>query len=158
MWDKILAAIMWLLSHPEVPGKVGGWVATVTGGVTNIKRWVNKTDQVLEVYKYDHGTMTPLKDRYTIPAGQELKGDMWIPYADDAAGYTSGRRAVLKLGGNPIAYLWQNGPLVRWNIADQFVPAGLGAPGEPRAGGDRSLVVATEPSGNIGFAIGKFEG
>lgn len=121
----------------------------ITYGVTNIKRWENRTDLDLEVWKIDGGGET---DRYFVAAGSSRNGDMWVPWADNADQYAS-KHATIQVGGQPLAYLWQNGRAVRFNTADTFVDDGTPAPGYARSGGERKLVVDRAPSGQPVFTL-----
>jgi hypothetical protein len=142
-----------LMQRKDVVSVVGEWVAELTKGVTNIKSWSNLTEQEVEVWKLDGGSQQ--KDHYRIPPGKRIFQEMWIPWADNARQYVD-HHATVRVGGRPLAYIWQSGPLVRFNTRDEFVADGVAAPGASGAGGDRAMVIATDSQGRTGFAIGTF--
>jgi hypothetical protein len=154
MMSELEAAVKEMLARPDCLSIVGGWFAELTHGVTNVKRWVNYTQHEVEVWKLDGGHQR--KDHYRLPPGQSGRGDMWIPWADNASQYQD-HHATIQVGGRPLAYIWQSGPLVRFNIRDEFVADGVAVPGASGAGGDRTMVIATDQQGRIGFAIGTYK-
>jgi len=127
-------------------------------GVTNVKRWVNETDQEVRVWKVDGGYS--YKDEYTIPAGHTVNAHMWIPWADQPGTGPlryDDHHAVIMVGGQPLAYLWQSGTLIRFNTSDAFVNGGVAVPGLSRSGGDKTMVIGKDPQSRVGFALGMYK-
>ena len=113
----------------------------------------------MEYWKYDNSGVNP-EDVFSLPAKTTKDGDFLDAWADPAQRYLSGKRAVISIGTKPpapggkaLAYIWQSGPLVRFNATDAFVPDGPAVPGVTNAGGDRMVVIAKDPAGNLGFAF-----
>jgi hypothetical protein len=153
----IVAVATWIMQHSQFISDVGEWWARMTNGVTNIKRWQNETDQEVEVWKFDGGFGQ--RDHYRIPSGQTHNADMWVPWADQpGTGHLryNDHHAVITVGGEPLAYFWQSGSLVRFNVVDAFVYGGVGVPGAAGAGGNRTMIIAKDPQGRKGFAVGTY--
>jgi hypothetical protein len=121
----------------------------IFGQVTSVRRWVNNTNQDVNVYKYDHGDPNTRKDDFVIPAGQAVDADMWISWCDSAIEFP-GRHCVFELGGAPFAYVWQSGSLIFYSHTDYYTR--LPVPGFSPARGDRN-VVFDDVAGNYGFAF-----
>jgi len=159
---EVLEAIVqvgtWIMAHQKFIDDVQGWFSQQFHGVTNIKRWENATDQQVEVWKFDGGTAK--KDYYRIQPGQTLDVDMWVSWADrPGTGWLKygDHHVVVQVGGQPLAYLWQNGNLIRFNAEDAFVDGGVAVPGASGAGGNRTMVIAKDPQGRSGFALGVYK-
>jgi hypothetical protein len=154
----VVEVATWIMQNQQFISDVAEWWAVMTNGVTNIKRWQNETDQEVEVWKLDGGAAK--RDRYRIPPGQTINADMWAPWADHRG---TGRlryddhHAVIMVGGAPLAYLWQSGSLVRFNTSDAFVYGGVAVPGASGAGGNRTMIIAKDPQGRKGFALGTYK-
>ena len=118
--------------------------------MTNVKKWVNKTDRNVEVWKLDGGNRW--RDHYRVPPRQTGGGEMWIPWADDADEYAD-HHAIIRVDEVVVGYIWQSGPAVRFNTSDEFVPGGVCVPGAAGAGGDRTVVIDTDHEGRVGFAF-----
>jgi hypothetical protein len=130
----------------------------MVNGVTNTKRWQNETDQQVQVWKLDGGWSW--KNYYTIPPKQTLNADMWIPWADYPGSGNlryGDHHAVVMVGDQPLAFIWQNGALIRFNTSDAFVYGGVGVPGAAGAGGNRTMIIAKNPQGQTGFALGTWK-
>ena len=138
---------MWIVEHSS---DIGRGVAEFIKGVTNVKKWVNRTDFEVEVWKLDGGYR--LRDHYRVPPRQTGGGEMWIPWADNDDEYAD-HHAVVRVGDAVVGYIWQSGPAVRFNTADEFVPGGVCVPGAAGAGGDRIVVIDTDRDGRVGFAV-----
>jgi hypothetical protein len=153
LWEDILAALKWLWEQREWLGRE---FSTISGGVTNVRRWHNDTDVELEVWKFDHDDPKTKKDWVKIPPRQTRDFGMWIPWADSEAKYNAGRRAFIQVGGKVIANIWQSGPLVRFNVEDKWVAGGEPIPGSATSGGERKLVVTKDPQGRAAFMVGPY--
>jgi len=160
---EILKAIFdvgtWIMQHADFIDDVQSFWAQKFHGVTNIKRWENATDEQVEVWKLD-GDKNAKKNYYRIAPGDTLNADMWVPWADRSGTgwlrYTD-HHTVIKVGSNPLAYLWQNGDLIRFNAEDAFVEGGFAVPGASGAGGNRTMIIAKDPQGRTGFALGTYK-
>jgi hypothetical protein len=135
--------------------RLGAWWARAFHGVTNIKAWGNATDQTVYVYKYDGGYQK--KDYRTIPTGQTVTGgaDMWIPWADNPSQYND-HHATIMVGNQELAYFWQSGLSIHFNVLNYFDNGLPGIPGASQSGGDRTLVVAKDDQGKYGVAMSTF--
>jgi hypothetical protein len=154
----IIAIGRWIMQNQQFLSDVGEWWARQDHGVTNIKRWQNETDQDVEVWKLDGGSAR--RDHYRIPPGQTLNAYMWVPWANQpGTGHLryGDHHAVIMVGGQPLAYFWQNGTLLRFNTNDAFVYGGVRVPGAAGAGGNRTMIIATDPQGRKGFALGTWK-
>ncbi|WP_113699084.1 hypothetical protein [Nonomuraea lactucae] len=149
----------WILDNlDDVAGEVGRRIAEDNHGVTNVRMWFNKTNQTLDVWKYDGSTSR--QNHYVIPPGQTLAQDMWIPWCDNDHQYPH-KHAIIALDGQPLAYVWQSGTRIRLNAQDHFIPNGPEVPsitrddGTPaaKAGGDRGILVAKDDQGRPGVVI-----
>jgi hypothetical protein len=145
----VLEAAKWVYENSSTIGTI---FAEMTNGVTNVKEWVNETGQDVEVYKFDGSSSQ--QDRYRLSPGQARHNDMWIPWADNAQQYAR-KHAVMLVSGQPVAYLWQSGRLVRFNVRDEFVVDGEGVPGASGAGGNRRMTIGIDPQGRIGFVVSR---
>jgi hypothetical protein len=143
----VVAAGTWIWDNKD---ELSLEFARLTHGVTNVRNWRNDTDQELEVWKLDGSFQW--QDHYRIAPGQTGGGDMWIPWANNATEYTR-KHAVIQVGGQILACVWQQGTQIRFNTADEFVPGGQSVPGEAEAGGERTIVVRRDPQGRLGFAV-----
>jgi len=155
---EITAVGTWIMHNPLFISVVGEWWARQVHGVTNIKRWQNETDQEVEVWKLDGGIAR--RDHYCIPPGQTTNADMWVPWADEPGTGPlryADHHAVIMVGDQPLAYFWQSGALLRFNTNDAFVYGGVGVPGAAGAGGNRTMIIATDPQGRKGFALGTWK-
>jgi hypothetical protein len=144
----ILAVGAWITQNSSAIGRT--W-AEWTRGVTNVKTWVNETDHEIEVWKLDGGYRR--RDHFRVPPRQTVHIDMWISWADDPDQYAD-HHVIIQVGGAPLAYIWQSGPVIRFNTSDEFVDGGVPVPGAAGAGGDRTMVVGQDLQGRIGFALG----
>jgi hypothetical protein len=132
---------------------IGIFWSIMTNGVTNVKEWKNQTGQEVEVWKTDdHGN--DREDHYRVAPGETVAGDMWIPWADNAAQYTR-KHATLTVGGKPLAYLWQSGSKVRFNTHDEFLSGGFAVPGANGAGGERRVIVVAGDDGRPSFVFSR---
>jgi hypothetical protein len=132
---------------------IGLAFAELTHGVTNVKRWVNDTAQVVEVWKVDGGSGRA--DNYTIRPGTTFDGDMWIPWANTAEEYRN-HHVTITVGGSPLVYIWQNGDSIRFNTDDAFIAGGPPlAGGSGTSGGNRTIAVGALGQ-DVGVAIGGF--
>jgi hypothetical protein len=148
----------WIMQNQEFIADVAEWWARMTNGVTNIRRWQNETDEEVEVWKLDGGTAR--KDHYRIPPGQTINAEMFVPWADSpGAGWLryDDHHGVIMVGGAPLAYIWQSGSLIRFNSSDGFEYGGVGVPGASGAGGNRTMIIAKDPQGRKGFALGTYK-
>jgi hypothetical protein len=150
---KIISGLVELVNAAD---RLGAWWAQATHGVTNIKAWGNATDETVYVYKYDGGFTK--RDYRTIPPGQTVTGgaDMWIPWTDWPVHYRD-HHATIQVGNQDLAYFWQSGDTIRFNVLNAFVANGPGIPGASQAGGDRTLVVAKDDQGQYGLAMSTFK-
>jgi len=147
--DIVLNAAVWLINNA---GVIGDLWSRLTGGVTNVKEWVNQTGQEIEVFKIDGGG---IQDHYRIPPGQTRSGDMWIPWAESDADYAR-HHTTFMIGGKPLAYVWQSAKVMRFNIVDAFVPGGTPVVGASGGGGNRRVLFGTDPQGVSAFAVSVF--
>lgn len=131
------------------------WSETLHG-VTNIKAWGNATGETVEVFKFDGGTTK--RDRRTILPNTSVTGgaDMWIPWTDWPVHYKT-HHATIVVGGREVAYFWQSGDSIRFNVENAFVANGPAIPGAAQAGGERTMVVAKDNEGNLGIVLGVFK-
>jgi len=151
---ELVVAGSWIVQHPEFLSDVGTWWSQMVGGVTNVRSWVNETDQEVQVWKLDGGYWW--KDHYTIPAMQTIDADMWIPWVDNPYQYRT-HHATIQVGGKVLAHFWQSGRLIRFNVSDTFVYGAPGVPGASGAGGTRTMIMASDPQSRTGFALGTFK-
>ena len=123
--------------------------------ITNIKEIINNTGVSLEVLQYDFtpgvASANPIQVIGSIPAHGVWSGDMWVPWLDNRDDFASKHIAVRVRKGirrQPIVILtiWQSGPYVRYNRADDFVPNGPLVPGVARSNGNRRVVVSQSGS------------
>ena len=117
--EAIIAVGTWIVQNQD-PTFARPFVYPLPAA-TIIKRWVNETDQEVEVWKLDGGSER--RDHYTIPLGQTLNEQMWVPWADNPTQYRD-HHVVIMVGGQPLAYFWQHGDSVRFNVFDEFVYGG----------------------------------
>ncbi|NRQ36995.1 hypothetical protein HII36_34925 [Nonomuraea sp. NN258] len=150
IWEEILAGALWVIENRL---DIGRWWAIATNGVTNVKKWVNLTDQTIRVWKIDGSGR---ENAYTIGPNDEVYGEMWIPWADNPPQYAS-HHATIQVDDQPLAFFWQNGKNVRCSTSDDFVWDGAHVPGASASGGDRIMVFAKNPAGRLGFALAAFK-
>lgn len=124
---------------------VGELWAMITGGVTNVKEWENRTSREIEVWKFDHGE-SQRKDQLRIGPGQTTFGDMWLPWAENSAEYPR-KHAVFTIGGELLAVVYQSDKKVRFNTRDEFLPNGYTVPGAYAGGGNRRVTFVENSDG-----------
>jgi hypothetical protein len=88
------------------------------------------------MWKLDGGDQR--RDHYTIPAGQTRSADMWIPWTDCPVHYMD-HHSTIVVGNRDLAYFWQSGDTIRFNVQNFFVPSGTGIPGASQAGGGQEV-------------------
>ena len=122
------------------------------GGVSNIKRVINLTDQPVEVSKVDVKRFQPRTQTMKIAPKSTYDGEIGIPWADNDRQYSE-HHMTIKVGGQTIAYIWQNGPLIRFSTEDRWVEGAPGVSGQASAsGGERTLVIGAK-DGTFGFLV-----
>ena len=109
----LLEVAKWLV---ENSGAIGNLWSVMTGGVTNIKQWVNESSQQLEVWKVDGGRR---ENAYSIAPGRTLRAEMWISWCNNTDEYPR-KHVTLMLGGRLLAVLWQRERVVYFNAVDAF--------------------------------------
>lgn len=129
-------------------------IGDVFGQVTNVKRWVNKTDEDIEVWKTDHSGGRTREDYCRIPPGEQRDKDMWIPWATSQAEYNR-HHATIRIGDQDRFFIWQQEGYVRFNTVDAFIAHGPAIPGFPVTRGNRTLLVR-KSNGHLGIAIGGY--
>jgi hypothetical protein len=129
----------------QVAPLVGKLWAIITGGVTNVKAWENRTSREIEVWKFDHGE-SRRKDEYRVGPGQTAFGDMWIPQTANSTEYPC-KHAVVTVGGELLMVVYQFDGKVRFNTRDEFLPNGYTVPGAYAAGGDRRATFVENSDG-----------
>ncbi len=77
-------------------GAVGGAIAEVTRGVTNIRQIVNLTECPVSIRKVDGGST----ERKDIEPGGTLSTNFWVPWADDAQTYAD-HHMIISVDGVP---------------------------------------------------------
>jgi hypothetical protein len=155
--ETIIAVGTWIVQNQE-PMFAGPLWGMPPPGVTNIKRWVNETDQEVQVRKIDtmldpRGREVPVRGGIRVPANQTYHWDMWIPWADNPSMYVD-HHMTIQVGDQVQAHFWQSRASVRFSVKDAFVVDAPEVPGFSRAGGDRTMVIAKDPQGWTGFALG----
>jgi hypothetical protein len=144
----IIAVGTWIASNPELVGKLGGAIGELTGWVTGIQAWSNQTDQEVKVWAIDGWNTQGV----TVPPNNIQSKEIWVPWADNPGQYMTKKIGIM-VGGQSLAYIWQNGPLVRFNTRDQWVADAPGVPGVSKSGGARSVAIAKNAQGQVGFAV-----
>ncbi|MBA2736763.1 MAG: hypothetical protein H0U50_08265 [Pyrinomonadaceae bacterium] len=128
------------------------------GGVTNVKEVVNNTAGVVKLLKRDftgNAITTHIENTPEIAAGTTWKGDMWVPWANNAEEFKnhfmqlytrvpSSNGGVMRIKS---FYIWQTGESVRFTDKIFFDKSSFSddAPkisGEAQSGGERRLVVS----------------
>jgi hypothetical protein len=133
-------------------------VTTYAGGVTNVKEVVNNTSGVIKLLKRDFtGNIftTHIESTEEIAAGATWKGDMWIPWANNAEEFKNHFMQLYtripspsdtSVGQIKSFYIWQTGESVRFTDRIFFDRSSFSddapqVPGEARSGGERRLIV-----------------
>lgn len=127
----------------------------IFGQVTNIKRWHNKTNEEIEVWKIDKSGGRIREDYCKIPPGGQRDRDMWVPWATSQAEYER-HHATIRIGGQDRFFVWQQEGYVRFNTVDSFIAHGPAIPGFPVTRGDRALLVYKDEDGHTGIAMGGY--
>jgi hypothetical protein len=155
-WARLVYEIaQFIIDNNEELGRL---LSVVLGGVSNIKRIINLTDQPVELWKIDKKWFQPTYQTAYVEPGGRYDMEMWIPWADDQNQYNE-HHMTIKVGTQIIAYIWQNGPLIRFStIPDTWVAGAPGVPGqESSVGGERTLGIGAR-YGTPGFVIVGYEG
>jgi len=128
-------------------------VTTYAGGVTNVKEVVNNTSGVIKLLKRDFtGNIftTHIETTEEIAAGATWKGDMWIPWANNAEEFKNHfMQLYTNVGQIKSFYIWQTGESVRFTDRIFFDRSSFSddapqVPGEARSGGERRLIVSVK--------------
>jgi hypothetical protein len=56
----------------------------------------------------------------TLPPNETRNKEIWVPWSDNPGQYMTKKIGII-VGGQPLAYIWQSGPYVRFNARDAFV-------------------------------------
>jgi hypothetical protein len=147
-------------------------VTTHAGGVTNVKEVVNNTSGVIKLLKRDFtGNIftTHIESTEEIAAGATWKGDMWIPWANNAEEFKNHFMQLYtripsptdrSVGQIKSFYIWQTGESVRFTDRIFFDRSSFSddaphVPGEARSGGERRLIVSAK-NGEPVFTFERF--
>jgi len=136
----------------ENNAEIGRLWSIISGGVSNIKRVINLTNQPVEVWKVDRKWFEPPYQTMNVGPNSRFDGEMWVPWADNQGQYRD-HHMTIKVGGQVIAYIWQSGPSIRFHSMDAFLGGAPGVPGQASAsGGERTLAIGAQ-NGTPGFAF-----
>ena len=135
-------------------------VDAYAGGVTNVKEVVNHTSGVIKLLKRDFtGNVftTHIESTEEIAAGRTWKGDMWIPWANNAEEFKDHFMQLYTRVPSPDRsgeqiksfYIWQTGESVRFTDRIFFERSSFSddapqVPGAGQSGGERRLIVTAK--------------
>ena len=104
-------------------------------GVTAIKTFVNRTNELVEIVKREDPN-----DSVTLKPNASLQEDVWLPWVTNQAEFDKKAMVITYTESNKVFYVWQHGDKVRYSKTG-WEDQGKAIPGISKVDGDRTMVI-----------------